>query len=168
MNAVAALFGLLLQFHQVPVPEHMASPQKPTFALAGFAVHEDADDTDVELPQYLSTTEANRAAALIRFAAPVTGLCNAYEVSTLQADGTVHRIGPLRLMRNPYPEDMIPVRAGTRVKAMVALYNADDIRSQHLPLSAEHRTIGVVCVRASDGEIFYSQLYGVEPGTMRG
>ena len=92
-NAAIAILGALFQFHQVPVPQNMASPQVPSFELAGFQVR-DGRDTDTETPQYISETQVMRAAVLIRFTAPATGLCNAYELSTPQDDGKIHRIGP--------------------------------------------------------------------------
>jgi hypothetical protein len=158
-----ALFGALLEFHRVPVPPNMASPQTASFQLAGFQIHERGRDTDTDQPQYLSETVQMRAAALIRFIAPADGVCNAYELSSTQDDGTVHRIGPLHVELNPNPDNTFPVKSGANIKAMVVLFNARDIARRALPLTAEHRTVGIECVRDGDGEIFYSELYRVDP-----
>jgi hypothetical protein len=64
-NAALAILGAVLGFHQVPVPANIASPQVPSFELAGFRVHGGGHDTDTQTPQYLSETENMRAAALI-------------------------------------------------------------------------------------------------------
>ncbi|MGH7684938.1 MAG: hypothetical protein ACREMT_11380, partial [Vulcanimicrobiaceae bacterium] len=142
---------------------NMASPQVPSFELAGFQVHEGGHDTDTQSPQYLSETEKMRAVALIRFTAPATGLCNAYELSTQQDDGKIHRIGPLHVAVNPNSDNTFPVEKQKAVKALVVLFDAQDVQAQALPLDIDHRTLGVECVRGSDGEVFFSQLYHVDP-----
>jgi hypothetical protein len=104
-----------------------------------------------------------RAAALIRFMAPATGLCSAYELSTQQDDGKIHRIGPLHVALNPNSDNTFPVEKNRPIKALVILFDAKDIEDQALPLDTKHRTLGVECVRASDGEVFFSQLYHIDP-----
>lgn len=162
-NATIAILGALLEFHQVPVPANMASPQVATFELAGFRVQDGGHDTDTQTPQYLSETEKMRAVALIRFTAPATGLCNAYELSTPQDDGKIHRIGPLHVALNPNADNTFPVEQRRAVKTLVILFDAHDIEAQALPLDIRHRTLGIECVRGSDGEIFFSQLYHIDP-----
>ena len=162
-NAAIAILGSLLEFHQVPVPPNMASPQVPTFELAGFQVRDGGHDTDTKTPQYLSGTQKMRAAALIRFTAPATGLCNAYELSTLQDDGKIHRIGPLHVALNPNADNTFPVEQHRDVKTLVILFDARDVEEQSLPLDIRHRTLGIECVRGSDGEVFFSQLYHIDP-----
>src|SRR5579885_1391008 len=147
-NAAIAVLGAFLEFHQVPVPANMASPQVPSFELAGFQVR-DGRDTDTETPQYISETQKMRAAALIRFTAPATGLCNAYELSTPQDDGKIHRIGPLNVAVNPNADNTFPVEGRRAAKALVILFDARDIERQSLPLDVRHRTLGVECVRGS-------------------
>lgn len=161
-NAAIAILGALFELHQVPVPGNMASPQVPSFELAGFQVR-DGRDTDTETPQYVSETQKMRAAVLIRFTAPATGLCNAYELSTLQDDGKIHRIGPLHVAVNPNADNTFPVEQRRAVKALVILFDARDIEKQSLPLDVRHRTLGIECVRGSDGEVFFSQLYHIDP-----
>lgn len=163
VTLLAALFGALTQFYPVAVPNNMTTPQSATFALWGFAVHEGKHDTNTTVPLYMSETPRTRAAALIRFTAPTTGLCTAYELSTRQHDGRIHRIGPLSISFNPFPDNAIPVQSGKPVKIMVVLFSADDIRHRSLPLTTNHRTVGVECVRGKDGEIFYSRLYRIDP-----
>jgi hypothetical protein len=167
MMLLAALFGTLVQFYEIPVPVNIVSPQTPSFALAGFKVHYGGRDTDADAPQYLSETERMRAAALIRFKAPTTGLCSAYELSTPGQDGRVHRIGPLPVLLNPNFDNTIPIRSGLDVKIMVLLYDARDIQENGLPLQIEHRTVGVECVRGTDGHIFFSRLYRVDPSRVK-
>ncbi|GEM_PF-3958224 len=162
-NAALAILGAALEFHRVPVPVNIVSPQVPSFELAGFRVHEGGHDTDTHVPQYLSETEKMRAAALIRFRAPATGLCSAYELSKPQEDGKIHRIGPLRVALSPNPDNTFQVQLHHFVKTLVILYDAQDIQDNALPLDIHHRTLGIECVRGSDGEIFFSQLYHIDP-----
>ena len=49
------------------------------------------------------------------------------------------------------------------MKALVILFDARDIEKQSLPLDVRHRTLGIECVRGSDGEVFFSQLYHIDP-----
>jgi hypothetical protein len=43
------------------------------------------------------------------------------------------------------------------------LYDAQDIQDNALPLEIHHRTLGIECVRGRDGEVFFSQLYHIDP-----
>jgi hypothetical protein len=43
------------------------------------------------------------------------------------------------------------------------LYDAQDIQDNALPLDIHHRTLGIECVRGRDGEVFFSQLYHIDP-----